>query len=61
MDQVKHLREQAEKCFRLAQDVRSEESRIQLEVFGHDFQKRADGMDDRKTASTPEKRGHHPR
>jgi hypothetical protein len=42
MDHVKHLREQAERCFRLGQDVTNRELRTRLEVFGRDFAQRAD-------------------
>jgi hypothetical protein len=45
MDHVQHLREQAERCFRLARDVTNRESRTQLEVFGREFAERADNME----------------
>lgn len=48
MDQVKYLREQAERCFRLAQEATNQELRTQLEVFGREFAERADHIEDRR-------------
>jgi hypothetical protein len=50
MDHVKHLREQAERCFGLAQDVTNQESRTQLEMFGREYAERADNIERGQTA-----------
>jgi hypothetical protein len=48
MDQVKNLREQAERCFQLAREATNQELRAQLEVFGRDFAERADHIEHRR-------------
>ncbi len=50
MDHVQHLREQAERCFRLARDATNQESRTQLEIFGRELVERADTMEGEQTA-----------
>lgn len=56
MDHVKHLREQAEQCFRLARDVTNQELRMQLEIFGREFAARANNIEAEQAEGDAERR-----
>lgn len=45
MDNLKFLREQAERCFRLAQGTPDSATAAQLETFGRDYEQRADALE----------------
>ena len=45
MDNLKFLREQAERCFRLAQGTPDSAIAAQLETFGRDYEQRADALE----------------
>jgi hypothetical protein len=51
MDHVKHLREQAERCFELARDVTSQELRTQLEIFGREYAEHANNIEGEQAAA----------
>ena len=51
MDHLKSLREQAERCFRLARDSTDREAATQLETFGRDYEQRADALERAKRPS----------
>jgi hypothetical protein len=46
MDQAQNLRQQAERCFDLARGVTNRDAREQLELFGHEFARRASEMEE---------------
>jgi hypothetical protein len=46
MDQVQYLRQQAERCFELARGVTNRDARMQLELFGHEFARRASNIEE---------------
>ena len=56
MDHAKHLREQAERCFRLARDATNRELRTQLEVFGREFVERANTIERGQAEADAERR-----
>jgi hypothetical protein len=50
MDDIKRLRAQAKRCSRLARENPDPPARTQLEIFGHDFEHRAEDAERAKSA-----------
>jgi len=45
MSESQHMREQAQRCFRLARDVMDREVRTRLEELGREFERKAQELE----------------